>query len=192
MARQITATCEFFTLNTSEDEIGESAPARGRREATVGRGPGGRARSPPAAGFRSGRRPARRAGAASSMPLRSTAMANRPSSVPAHAPPAAEDRRPAQHHGRDRRELVAGAGVGLGLAQVRHVDDRRQARRPGPRARTPTPTSRSTGSPAYRAPSGEKPMADSARPAVDRCSNTQNAAATATKIGTWVGMPPIE
>ena len=42
-----------------------------------------------------------------------------------------------------------------------HVDQRRPAG--------------STGSPAYRAPSGEKPIATSARPIVVRCSRTQNA-----------------
>ena len=36
---------------------------------------------------------------------------------------AAEHRRPAQHHGGDRVELVAGAGIGARLAQVRDVDD---------------------------------------------------------------------
>ena len=44
-----------------------------------------------------------------------------------HAAATAEDRRPPEHDRRDRRQLVAGAGVGLGLAQVSHVDDRRQA-----------------------------------------------------------------
>ena len=53
-----------------------------------------------------------------------------------------------------------------------------------------SPTSRSTGSPAYRAPSGEKPIAISPRPTVLRCNSTQNATATTTKIGSWVGIPP--
>ena len=44
-----------------------------------------------------------------------------------HAAPSAEDRRASEHDRRDRRQLVAGAGVGLGLTQVSHIDDRRQA-----------------------------------------------------------------
>ena len=109
---------------------------------------------------------------------------------PDDAPATAEDRRAAQHHGRDRQQLVARAGVGLGLAEVGHVDDRREARRPAPRAGRPAPIRRSTGSPAYRAPSGEKPIATRPRPSVVRWSKSQNAAATTAKIGNCVGTSP--
>ena len=45
-----------------------------------------------------------------------------------NASAAAEDRRPAHHDGGDRQQLIAGAGVGLRLPQVRHINDGRQAR----------------------------------------------------------------
>jgi hypothetical protein len=41
-----------------------------------------------------------------------------------HAADAAEDARAAEHDGGDGEEFVAGAGVGLGLAEARRVDDR--------------------------------------------------------------------
>ena len=109
-----------------------------------------------------------------------------------HAAPAAEDRRAAEHDRRDRRQLVAGAGVGLGLAQVSHVDDRRQAgdqsrEQVNQRRRAARPAGRRTALPRARSRSRPSP-----RPIVVRCSKTQNAAATTTKIGTWAGTPPSE
>ncbi len=45
-----------------------------------------------------------------------------------HAASAPEDRRAAQNDRGDRRQLVAGAGVGLGLTEMSHIDHCRQAR----------------------------------------------------------------
>ena len=47
---------------------------------------------------------------------------------PRHASPATEDRSATQHHCRDRRQLVAGAGIRFGLTQVSDIDDGGQAR----------------------------------------------------------------
>ena len=68
----------------------------------------------------------------------------------------------AEHHRGDRQQLVAGARVGLRLAEVRDVDDRREARHE-PREHVDRATAAvPPACPAYRAPSGEKPIAYSA------------------------------
>ena len=116
-----------------------------RRRADAGPAPMADA---PAAARRSGRRPAPPAGPPAAGHSAARRCANSPSSVPDDAAPAAEDRRAAEDDRRDRQQLVAGAGVGLGLAEVGDVDDRRQARRPAPTARRPAPSRRATGMPA--------------------------------------------
>ena len=97
--------------------------------------------------------------AASCSPFRSTDKANRPSSVPQSVPRPPKHRRAAQHHRRDRVELVSRPGVRSRLSEMRDVDDRRHARHQRPTAGTRAPTRRSTGMPAYRAPAAVNPMA---------------------------------
>ncbi len=68
--------------------------------------------------------PASSAGsAARRSPFCNTTIASRPSDRAADGADAARDGRASEHHGGDRRELVAGARVGLGLSQVGDVDD---------------------------------------------------------------------
>ena len=55
-------------------------------------------------------------------------MENRPKSVPQMVPRPPKTDVPPKHHGGDRGQLIAGAGVGLGLAQVRNIDDGGDAR----------------------------------------------------------------
>ena len=101
-----------------------------RRRARAARAGGcdDRRQSWPAAARRSGRRSASDGHAARCSPVCSTARAKSPSSVPPIVPRPPKHRRAAQHHGGDRIELVAGAGVRSRLPQMRDVDDRRHAR----------------------------------------------------------------
>ena len=98
--------------------------------------------------------------------------------VPHSVPAAAEHRRAAQHHGRDRVELVPGARVGLRLPEVRDVDDRRQARdQAGQHVDEPEPPRhRNAGVP--RAGRGE---ADRVERAADRRSMEQHRVARRTR-----------
>ena len=124
------------------------------------------------------RTPASSAGSsASRRPFCRTAIANRPSRVP-QAAPAAEDRRPAEHDRRDRAQLVAGAGVGLRLAEVRDIDDRRQARRPAPTARRPARPAAHRDPGVARALRREADRVQRRGRSTDRCSRTANAAKT--------------
>ena len=103
-------------------------------------------------------RPARPA--AHSAEARSAAARSRKAQHRAEdGPAAAEDRRTAEHDGGDRRQFVAGAGVGFRLAEMRDVDDGRETRCQPGEAINDVQVVRRTLIPAYRAPSGEKPIA---------------------------------
>ena len=66
--------------------------------------------------------------AARCSPFCSTEIENRPKKRAPDGAAPAEHGGAAQHDGGDRRQFVAGAGVGLRLSEVRHIDDGREAR----------------------------------------------------------------
>ena len=100
-----------------------------------------------------------------------------------HAAASAENRCPSQYDRRDRRQFVAGAGVGLGLTQVSDIDDRRQA---GDQSREYV---NQADEPFDPQPSVSRPLGretDRDQAAADRRPVQQDPerAATTTKIGT--------
>ena len=110
--------------------------------------------------------------AASCSPFFSTDKAKSPINVPTERAAPAVDRRAAQHDRGDGVELVAGAGIGSRLAQMRHVDESGNARHEARQHIDQQRAAARRECPAYRAPAALNPIVYSARPKTDRCSST--------------------